>query len=97
MIIIIIIIIIIIANFYTRFSHEAQSAYSVLLPRSLDTFQCRTLYTVHNFHSPGSIPCLVYRAAKLYLSFLVFSYPKNQYFAEEISIFPRGNNMTKKM
>ena len=23
--------------------------------------------------------------------------PKNQYFAEEISIFPRGNNMTKKM
>ena len=36
------IIIIIIANFYTRFSHEAQSAYSVLLPRSLDTFQCRT-------------------------------------------------------
>ena len=35
---------IIIANFYTRFSqwHEAQSAYSVLLPRSLDTFQCRT-------------------------------------------------------
>ena len=22
--------------------------------------------------------------------------PKNQYFAEEISIFPRGNNMTKK-
>ena len=25
-----------------RFSHEAQSAYSVLLPRSLDTFQCRT-------------------------------------------------------
>ena len=40
--IIIIIIIIIIANFYTCFSHEAQSAYSVLLPRSLDTFQCRT-------------------------------------------------------
>ena len=36
------IIIIIIANFYMRFSHEAQSAYSVLLPRSLDTFQCRT-------------------------------------------------------
>ena len=35
-------IIIIIANFYTRFSHEAQSAYSVLLPRSLDIFQCRT-------------------------------------------------------
>ena len=32
----------IIANFYTHFSHEAQSAYSVLLPRSLDTFQCRT-------------------------------------------------------
>ena len=32
----------IIANFYTRFSHEAQSAYSVLLPRSLDTFQCYT-------------------------------------------------------
>ena len=25
-----------------RFSHEAQSAYSVLLPRSLHTFQCRT-------------------------------------------------------
>ena len=23
--------------------------------------------------------------------------PKNQYFAEEIRIFPRGNNMTKKM
>ena len=22
--------------------------------------------------------------------------PKNQYFAEEISIFPRGNNMTKR-
>ena len=53
-----IIIIIIIANFYMRFSHKAQSAYSVLLPRSLDTFQCRS-YTVHNFHSPGSIPCLV--------------------------------------
>ena len=52
-IIIIIIKIIIIANFYTRFSHEAQSAYSILLPRSLDTFQCRT-YTVYNFHSPGS-------------------------------------------
>ena len=34
--------IIIIANFYTRFSHEAQSFYSVLLPWSLDTFQCRT-------------------------------------------------------
>ena len=34
--------IIIIANFYMRFSHEAQSAYSILLPRSLDTFQCRT-------------------------------------------------------
>ena len=31
-----------IANFYTRYSHEAQSAYSVLLSRSLDTFQCRT-------------------------------------------------------
>ena len=39
---ILIIIIIIIANLYTRFSHEAQSAYSVLLPRSLATFQCRT-------------------------------------------------------
>ena len=25
-----------------RFSHKAQSAYSVLLPWSLDTFQCRT-------------------------------------------------------
>ena len=25
------------ANFYTRFSHEAQSAYSVLLPRSYNT------------------------------------------------------------
>ena len=50
---VIIIIIIIIANFYTRFSHEAQSAYSVLLPRSLDIFQCRT-YTVHNFHSQGA-------------------------------------------
>ena len=32
-----------IASFYTHFSHEAQSTYSILLlPRSLDTFQCRT-------------------------------------------------------
>ena len=30
-----VLLIIIIANFYARFFHEAQSAYSVLLPRSL--------------------------------------------------------------
>ena len=35
--------IIIIAHFYTQFSHEAQSAFSILLlPRSLDTFPCCT-------------------------------------------------------
>ena len=38
----------------------------------------------------------LFRAAKLYLSFFSILIPKNQYFAEEISIFPRGNNMTKK-
>ena len=41
-----------IANFYMRFSHKAQSAYSVLLPRSLDTFNAAL--TVHNFHSQGA-------------------------------------------
>ena len=50
------IIIIIIANFYMRFSHEAQSAYSVLLPRSLDTFQCRTYSAQFPLHREHSLP-----------------------------------------
>ena len=50
------IIIIIIANFYTRFSHEAQSAYSVLLPRSLDTFQCRTYSAQFSLPREHSLP-----------------------------------------
>ena len=49
------IIIIIIASFYMRFSHEAQSTYSILLPQSLDTFQCRTLLQCTISTPPGSI------------------------------------------
>ena len=44
-----------------RFSRKAQSAYSILLPRSLDTFQCRTYsaqFPLPGEHSlPGIAAC----------------------------------------
>ena len=47
--------------FNTRFSREAPSAYSILLPRSLDTFQCRTYsaqFPLPGEHSlPGIAAC----------------------------------------
>ena len=51
------------------FSHEAQSAYSILLlPRSLDTFQCRTYiaqFPLPREHSlPGIAACDIYGAGK---------------------------------
>ena len=59
---IIIVIIIIIAGFYIAlFPISPQSAYSVLVPRSLDTFSMPH-FTVHNFPLPGehSLPKAAY-------------------------------------
>ena len=43
-----------------RFFHEAQSAYSILLPRSLDTFQCRTYSAQFPLPGEHSLPKAAY-------------------------------------
>ena len=39
---------------------------------------------------------MLYQSCQVVFELFSILIPKNQYFAEEISIFPRGNNMTKK-
>ena len=43
-----------------RFSHEAQSAYSILLARSLDTFQSRTYSSQFPLPREQSLPKAAY-------------------------------------
>ena len=58
-----------------HFSHEAQSAYSILLPRSLDTFQSRTYSAQFPLPREHSLPGIAaFNTLLLILFKLVLSY-----------------------
>ena len=81
----------------TKSSFQAGADISITSPRSVALVTCLNI-EVAGFISKETVECKQIPEPELPSCIWAFQYShtKNQYFAEEISIFPRGNNMTKK-